>query len=64
MVITDISKLCTVFGFLFSGDKEDFQLETMITLNDVKGLEETKAELEEIVHYLRDREVSLFVNPV
>lgn len=41
---------------LNGGDKEDFQLETKITLNDVKGLEETKAELEEIVHYLRDRE--------
>ncbi|KAK9949714.1 hypothetical protein M0R45_005231 [Rubus argutus] len=49
-----VAVLLLAYLGLNGGDKEDFQLETEITLNDVKGLEETKFELEEIVHYLRD----------
>lgn len=37
-------------------------MESKITLKDVKGVDQLKEDLEEIVHYLRASEVSSYVN--
>ncbi|KAL2928687.1 ATP-dependent zinc metalloprotease FTSH 4 mitochondrial [Bienertia sinuspersici] len=58
-----ISKGCSKYTGLGLNEEVKPSMESNTTFSDVKGVDEAKAELEEIVHYLRDPKGVLLVGP-